>query len=81
MVSGVQQGLDLLACFLVKPGERVGWKTRDTLERQLPSVTLEGPLILARKSNPSARSELQAIANHSEQFFVISGLLEEGNRS
>jgi hypothetical protein len=81
IVSGVQQGLDLLACFLVKPGQRVGWKARDTLERQLPSATLEGLLILARKPNLSARSELQAIANHSEQFFVISGLLEERNRA
>jgi hypothetical protein len=45
------------------------------------SLTSEGLLILARRPKPSARSELQAIANHSEQFFVISGLLEEGNRS
>ena len=45
------------------------------------SLTSEGLLILARRPEPSARSELQAIANHSEQFFVISGLLEEGNRS
>ena len=45
------------------------------------SLTSEGLLILARRPKPSARSELQAIANHSEQFFVISRLLEEGNRS
>jgi GntR family transcriptional regulator / MocR family aminotransferase len=67
IVSGVQQGLDLLARFLVKPGEAVGMEDpgyfgataafRNAGAKIIPLPVDEHGLVISRESSCTARSK------------------------